>query len=161
MYSGVSERPSFALPVRVTDPAGNRRPSTRRMRPVEQRNLLIAITAAALLLGVLPSSTAAHPEGFSGLRLYVHADRAAAVLTVHTRDMSQWFPPGKYPNYVADVSAALAASAPDLLEVRADGAIAAPSGVRTSSPEVGLIQVEIDYPISPGRLKTLEVWSKH
>jgi hydrogenase/urease accessory protein HupE len=132
------------------------------MDPVDQRNLFVATVAALLLLlGALPSPAVAHPEGFSGLRLHVHADRAAAVLTLHTRDMSQWFPPGKFPNYVTGVSAALAASPSDLLEVRADGAVVDPGGVRVSSPEVGLIQVEIVYPISAGSTKTVEVWSKH
>jgi hydrogenase/urease accessory protein HupE len=74
--------------------------------------------------------------------------------------MSQWFPPGKFPDYVASVSAALAASPSELLEVRADGTVVEPGGVRVSSPEVGLIQVDIDYPLSLGSAKTLEVWSK-
>ena len=131
------------------------------MRRVDPRNLLIAIIAAVLLQGMLPSPADAHPEGFSGLRLHVHADRAVAVLTLHTRDMSQWFPPGKFPDYVPGVSAALAASPRDLLEVRADGIVVEPGGVRVFSPEVGLIRVEIDYPITSGPAKSLEVWSKH
>jgi len=129
------------------------------MRHVSRRKILIAIVAAVLVQSILLSPAEAHPEGFSGFRLHVHADRAVAVLTLHTRDMSQWFPPGKFPNYVTGVSAALAASPSELLEVRADGSVVEPGGVRVSSPEVGLIQVEIDYPIT--QPKTLEVWSKH
>src|SRR5688572_18109717 len=74
-----------------------------------------------LLLALLPIPAVAHPEGFSGLRLRIDIPEATAVLTVHTRDMSRWFPPGDYPNYVPDVSAALAKSPSELIELRADG----------------------------------------
>ena len=124
------------------------------------RTRIGALLALTLLFGVVPQWANAHPEGFSGLRVRVHAPQATAVLTLHTRDMSQWFPPGKFPDYVADVSAALKTGPAELLEVRADGNVVAPADVRVSSPEVGLIQVEIDYPIARDA-RTLEVWSKH
>src|SRR5688500_5119614 len=127
---------------------------------VHDRNRVATLHAVTLLLGIVPSPATAHPEGFSGMRLRVHAEQATAVLTLHTRDMSQWFPPGKFPNYVADVSAALAAGPAELLEVRADGKVIEPADVRVSSPEVGLIQVEIDYPIARDA-RMLQVWSKH
>ncbi|MEA2736252.1 MAG: hypothetical protein QOE14_2703 [Humisphaera sp.] len=121
--------------------------------------------AIAVILAVLavPSAARAHPEGFSGLRLRVYADRATAALTLHTRDMSQWFPPGEFPDYVADVSAALAKRPAELLELRADGKVVEPGAVRTSAPEVGLIEVEIDYALgaAPAAPAALELWSKH
>jgi hydrogenase/urease accessory protein HupE len=115
---------------------------------------------AAFLMCLLPSFAHAHPEGFSGLHLRVQGDSATAVLTLHTRDMSNWFPPGKFPDYVTDVSAALAKSPDQLLELRADANVVEPGAVRVSSPEVGMIQVEVNYAIGAGRA-ALEVWSKH
>jgi hydrogenase/urease accessory protein HupE len=74
--------------------------------------------------------------------------------------MSKWFPPGDYPNYVPDVSAALAKSPSELIELRADGEPISPAAVRVSSPEVGLVQVEIDYALV-GNERAFELWSKH
>src|SRR6476660_4117221 len=71
-----------------------------------------------LLVTALPAS--AHPEGFSGVRILVNPDDLRAVITLHTRDFSHWFPPRRYPNYVADVCRAIEAQAMagDLLEVQ-------------------------------------------
>ena len=106
------------------------------------------------------SPALAHPEGFSGLRILIWPDRARAVLTLHTRDMSRWFPWTKYKDYVADVSRAMEAQPQELLELRVDGRVLSPAKAHAFSPEVGMIEVDIDY-LLPAGAKHLEVWSKH
>ena len=128
------------------------------MKPMARtwRTCLLAI---ALLALTTPMATA-HPQGFSGLRVMISPGQAQAVLTLHTRDLSAWFPPAKYPDYVADVSRYLNAHPDDLLDVRIDGVLAAPTKTHTSSPETGLIEIDIDYPL-PKSAARMEVWSKH
>ena len=120
----------------------------------------ICLVAAALLF-CCASTVSAHPEGFSGLRLVLRDDGIHAILTLHTRDMSRWFPPTKYPNYVADVSKKLAADGPSLLEIQLDDVAATSIAVRTSSPEVGMLEIDLDYPPPAASAKTITVWSKH
>lgn len=102
----------------------------------------------------------AHPEGFSGLRVEVLADRIQVSLTVHTRDMSNWFPPGKYPDYVPQVMAAMSASPGDALEIHLDDQPIPATNPRATLIDVGLIQLELDFS-RPSTAKTLQVWSKH
>jgi hypothetical protein len=112
------------------------------------------------LLFVLCSCVWAHPEGLSGLRLLVWPDHARAILTIHTRDMSNWFPPRRYPNYVADVCAALAASPTDVLQLASGDAPITPTDISATSPEVGLIKLEFSYALAPSTTH-LQIWSKH
>jgi hydrogenase/urease accessory protein HupE len=116
--------------------------------------------AAVILLLLLTAPVRAHPEGFSGLRILIWPDHARAVLTVHTRDMSRWFPWSKYPDYVNDVSRALEGKPEDLLDLRADGRLLTATKAHALQPEVGMIEVDIDYTLPAGG-KHLEVWSKH
>jgi len=116
---------------------------------------------AAVLLFSLASDALAHPEGFSGLRVQVHADRVHAELTIHTRDTTRWFPPGKYPDYVPQVSRALEASADELLEVAYDGKPVSFTSVKAFSPEAGLMQIDLAYPPPPAGAREMRVWSKH
>src|SRR4051812_20200756 len=99
-----------------------------------------------MLVGALPAS--AHPEGFSGVRILVNPDNLRAVITLHTRDFSQWFPPRRYPNYVADVCREIEAQATagDLLEVQLGDQPLTASHSKATSPEIGMIQVEVEYP---------------
>jgi hydrogenase/urease accessory protein HupE len=103
----------------------------------------------AMLLTMLVTAwpASAHPEGFSGVRILVNSDHLRAVITLHTRDFSQWFPPRRYPNYVADVSRAIEvqATAGDLLEVQLGDQPLTASGSHATSPEIGMIQVEVEY----------------
>ena len=63
------------------------------------------VAVVAWLATCLVSSTAlAHPEGFSGMHVKVEGGRIRVEITIHTRDMGAWFPPAKYPDYVADVT---------------------------------------------------------
>ncbi|HTL29172.1 MAG TPA: HupE/UreJ family protein [Tepidisphaeraceae bacterium] len=101
----------------------------------------------------------AHPEGFSGLRAQVQAGRVHVVMTVHTRDMSAWFPPAQYPNYVADVCRAMTNDCREIVAVQFDGTAVDVTGVRVFSPEVGMIELDADYPLSSSA-KTVLVWSK-
>src|SRR5207249_11972365 len=118
------------------------------------------LTPAMLALLIAPTSASAHPEGFSGLRVQILPDKAHAILTLHTRDLTAWFPPGKFPNYVPDVSRELTHDPNDLLEFQADESPIVPANARTSLPEVGLIQIDIDYPWK-SRPASVQFWSRH
>lgn len=109
---------------------------------------------------MLCSPAGAHPEGFSGLRVIIFPDRAHAVLTIHTRDMSAWFPPSQNPDYVASVMRKMREKPDELLEVQFDGVPSAPTEVKTDAPEFGLIQVDLDYPI-PENAREISIWSNH
>lgn len=117
--------------------------------------------AAFLVLLAIGSHADGHAEGFSGLRVQVLGDRVHAALTIHTRDTSDWFPPGKFPDYVPQVSRALAGMPEELIEVAYDDQPVASTHVETSSPETGLIEVALDYPPPPAGARTMRVWSKH
>ena len=68
----------------------------------------------------------AHPEGFSGLHVTIEAAKVRAALTLHTRDFGIWFPPGKYPDYVASVCQELAKSVDGIIELQSAGVPVAP-----------------------------------
>jgi hydrogenase/urease accessory protein HupE len=121
---------------------------------------MIRRSSFIFVLLVLGSRALAHPEGFSGLRVQVYPEKAHAVLTVHTRDLTAWFPPAKYSDYVADVSHELTREPGDLLEVQGDDAPVAPSNVRAMMPEVGMIEIDFDY-VWASRPKAIQIWSKH
>ena len=74
------------------------RPHGSRTQPARLVLLLLANTSFPL------TAVWAHPEGFSGLQVTITADQIQVAVTVHTRDLDAWFPAGKYPNYVADVT---------------------------------------------------------
>jgi len=101
----------------------------------------------------------AHPIGYSGMRFLVYKDKATAILTIHTRDMTDWFPPLKYPDYVTDVCKAIIADPSDLLDIQLDGKVVAANEKRSSSPEVGMIEVDLTYPIAK-MPATIAIWSK-
>jgi hydrogenase/urease accessory protein HupE len=109
---------------------------------------------------LLANIASAHPEGFSGLRVGVAGDKAKAVLTLHTRDMTNWFPPPKFPDYVAQVCNELAKQPNDLLEIQLNGDVIPATNVRVFSPEVGMIEIDLDY-ASPHPIGSISVWSKH
>ena len=102
----------------------------------------------------------AHPVGFSGLRVTISPDVIHVEGTLHTRDLSAWFPPGKYPNYVADVCTHMSANPQEVLEVRLDDQPLPPATVRSWSPETGMIEFDIDYAASAGG-REMTIWSKH
>src|SRR5947207_14526846 len=104
------------------------------------------------------STAGAHPLGFSGLGVVLKKDHAHVALTLHTRDLSGWFPPGtKYPNYVPDICRYLDAHSDEALDFRIDGNLLAPSKIHAFSPETGMIQLDLDYPL-PAAPKQLEIW---
>lgn len=120
----------------------------------------LLILAAYLL--VPADSAMAHPEGFSGMHAKLTANRVSVALTVHTRDMGSWFPPAQYPDYVADVTAALERTADELIEIQIDGQTQSIVAVHAYLLEVGLIEVDIDceLPASADSVELL-IWSKH
>lgn len=118
------------------------------------------VIAAAAVLTV--SRAAAHPEGFSGVHVKVLDEQVRAVVTVHTRDMSAWFPPAKFPDYVPEVCREMQRTAGEIVELQLDGHPLPVAKAATSSPEVGLIQLDIDYQlVLPPREAELLTWAKH
>ena len=111
----------------------------------------------------LPSTAAlAHPEGFSGMQVTINADQIQVAITVHTRDLDAWFPPGKYPNYVADVTREMERTADEIVELQIDGDPQMSESVKAFLLEVGLIEIDVAYPLpDPGDPVELLVWSKH
>lgn len=103
-----------------------------------------AIVTTSLVL-LCAASAAAHPEGFSGLKVDLERSELRASLTVHTRDMGNWFPPRAYPNYVEDVCRAMERMGPELLDVRLDDVPVPPSSARAWLQETGLIRVDLTY----------------
>jgi hypothetical protein len=73
--------------------------------------------------------------------------------------MTDWFPPLKYPDYVNDVCKAIIADPGDLLDIQLDGDVVSASAKRSSSPEVGMIEVDLTYPIAK-MPATIAIWSK-
>jgi hydrogenase/urease accessory protein HupE len=125
------------------------------------RHSLVALAFVSIIALILPGRAGAHPEGFSGLRVRVANDAVHVALTLHTRDMGDWFPPAKHPDYVADVCRSLAATAGDLVDVQFnDKSLPLAASAKTWSPEVGMIEVDLAYP-PPRSAGTMTVWSKH
>src|SRR3954451_6857424 len=89
--------------------------------------------AAVITLLAIAVSSHAHPVGFSGLRVVISADAIHVQGTLHTRDLSAWFPPGRYPNYVPDVCAHMQAAPQEIVEVRLEDQPITPSSIRCSS----------------------------
>jgi hydrogenase/urease accessory protein HupE len=119
------------------------------------------LSLVALLVAALAQTALAHPLGFSGLRVFVHPESIHASLTVHTRDMGRWFPPGRFPDYVPQVCAAMKAAPGEILEISFDdGQAATPFDVKATQIEVGLLEFEIEVP-RPAGARRVQVWSKH
>ncbi len=101
----------------------------------------------------------AHPEGFSGMKVGVWEDRARVVMTLHTRDMGAWFPPAKYNDYIPDVCAELKKQSAGALGIELDGQNIPAIQTAASSPETGMIEIDLEYPITkPSR--QMQVWAK-
>jgi hydrogenase/urease accessory protein HupE len=120
---------------------------------------LLTICVLCGLLGHA-ASVQAHPEGFSGLRISITNQRIVAIVTLHTRDLSMWFPAGKFPNYVEGVCAEMRARPEEVLEIQLGGETLRPAGTRCFSPETGMVQFEADY-VPTVTSANLQVWSKH
>lgn len=71
-------------------------------------------------------------------------------MTLPTCDLARWFPPGQYPNYVADVVRELQNQPDMLLEVRWDDAIARLAHAKVHPGLTGSIVAELDYAIPDG-----------
>jgi hydrogenase/urease accessory protein HupE len=124
------------------------------------RGRLLFILTLLLLAAPAPPALA-HPEGFSGFRFLIRQDKATAIITLHARDLGTWFPPATRLNYAEDVCREIIEKPDDLLEIHFDDAPApiAPTAKRAFTPETGMIQVELTYPIV--RMpSTVTVWSK-
>ena len=118
--------------------------------------------AIAILFSLPTPKAQAHPEGFSGIHVTIHEDHLRVAITVHTRDMGAWFPPGKYPDYVADVTAAMEKTVDEIVELQFDSAPQQTEKVHAFLLEVGLIEIDVDYKLPP-RDSSVEllIWSKH
>lgn len=104
---------------------------------------LVSITL--FLNGAWYTSALAHPEGFSGLTVNITEEGVGASLTLHTRDFGAWFPAHRYPDYVREVSRELEASAADLAELTWNDQPLPMWSAKASSPEIGLIQLDIVF----------------
>ncbi len=93
------------------------------------------------------NSARAHPESVSNLTLSLGPTNLHAVMTLPTRDLTRWFPPGRYQNYVADVLRELQGQADTLLEVRWDDAVGHLSRANIHRGLTGFIIAELDYPL--------------
>jgi hydrogenase/urease accessory protein HupE len=111
-----------------------------------------------LLLGCV-GVVRAHPEGFSGLRVHVWPERVRVIASIHTRDMTAWFPPGQNLNYVADVMGKMRQAPGEIVEVRIGEKVLEPTRVEVAQAEVGLIDAEMWYEL-PAGAGEFEVWSK-
>ncbi|HEX8912211.1 MAG TPA: HupE/UreJ family protein [Humisphaera sp.] len=109
------------------------------------------VTICAVWFG---APAAAHPEGFSGLRVVVEPGAVRLEATIHTRDLDRWFPPRSFPDYVVGVCRGFEREAPDLYAVEIDGSAASPRNARAFLLEPGLIQIDLDYgaPAAPRNL---------
>ncbi len=120
-----------------------------------------SLLAVLLFVGV-PMSSYAHPEGFSGVHVTITPEQVRAQITLHTRDLGTWFPPRAYPDYVADVTRAMEQTVGEMIELRLDDQPLAISGVQAFELEVGLLEIQVDWPL-PAAAEPVEllVWSKH
>lgn len=109
-----------------------------------------------------PALVFGHPEGFSGMHITATSGQLRAAITLHTRDLGAWFPPGQYPDYVADVCRAMEQTIGEIVELQIDGEPLPVAKVRAFLLEVGLIEIDVDY-AWPKSQETVEllVWSKH
>lgn len=110
----------------------------------------------------IPSLAFAHPEGFSGMYVTATPGHLRAAITLHTRDLGTWFPPGQYPDYVADVCRAMEQTVGEIVELQIDEEPLPVAKVKAFLLEVGLIEIDVDYDW-PGSGEAVEllVWSKH
>lgn len=136
---------------------------TDRKRRGRRLNIFLVRSAISLLCLGLPKADAfAHPEGFSGLHVTITGDHIRAALTLHTRDLGTWFPPGKYPDYVADVTREMAQTVGEIVELQVDEQPLPVDGVKAFLLEVGLIEIDVDFRLPmPTDTVELLVWSKH
>ena len=122
----------------------------------------VMLTLRALVVLMVAVPAWAHPEGFSGLKVDLESGEMRASLTLHTRDMGNWFPPGAYANYVQDVCRAMERSSPELLDVRMNDVPVLPVASKAWSPETGMIRVDLAYRYpSADALQFLWVASPH
>lgn len=114
-----------------------------------------------MLFGGLSTTVHAHPESLSNLRLVIGAQELHATLTLPVRDLTRWFPPGRYANYTADVVNELQRTGGTLLDIDWDGeSVAASKNVNVHPGKTGFIIAEICYPVPAGG-SALRVRSAH
>lgn len=116
------------------------------------------LITASLLIAQAPAPALAHPESVSSLRLTLESDGIHLLLILPTRDLSRWFPPGKFKNYQADVARELNGVAKDLAVVACDEQVVAARHASARMGMVGQIVIEADYPL-PGGAESLQLQS--
>ncbi|MDZ4850471.1 MAG: HupE/UreJ family protein [Pirellulaceae bacterium] len=125
-------------------------------------NLALQFALFPFLVLLLSQQAEAHPEGFSGLHVTITADRVRAAITLHTRDLGTWFPPGNFPDYVADVCREMERTVGEMIDARTDDQSLEIEQAHAFLLEVGLIEIDVDFPL-PTNSETVDllVWSKH
>ncbi|HEY3787377.1 MAG TPA: hypothetical protein VGL71_00925 [Urbifossiella sp.] len=111
---------------------------------------LTPLLAVLLFLG-LGAPAQAHPESLSNLRLVLGTKDLRATLTLPLRDLTAWFPPGRYHNYISDVVAELQKTGDSLIEVSWDDSAAlSPLSVNVHPGSTGFIVAEMRYAATAG-----------
>jgi len=106
---------------------------------------LLPLLSVFLFLGI-SGPAQAHPESLSNLRLVIGAKDLRATLTLPLRDLTGWFPPGRYHNYIADVVGELQKTGDSLIEVSwDDAAVLTPLSVNVHPGKTGFIIAELRY----------------
>jgi hypothetical protein len=131
--------------------------SRRHGNSDDLRNNRLLPLLSVLLFFTIPVPAQAHPESLSNLRLVLGARELHATLTLPVRDLTGWFPPGRYHNYIADVVGELQKEEAGLLEVSFDdGAALTPLNVAVHPGKPGFILADFRYGV-PAEINTLVV----
>ena len=105
-----------------------------------------------LAIGVvllLPGVALAHPESISTVELQFEKQGAHLTLTLQTRDLNGWFPPGNQTDYKTYVLHGLSEQAGGLFEFQADGQDVPASDINVHSDKPGCIRVELFFKYPP------------
>lgn len=126
--------------------------------PLQRSAARWSVVAFLVATALLSRTTLAHPESFSNVRFTLSPSAMHVTLILPVRDLSRWFPPGRYKNYTADVVRELSTQVGDLLVVGWDGEIAKPTHTNVHAGQVGFIIVEEDF-VTPAKAGSLAVRS--
>lgn len=88
---------------------------------------LISFLLMGAVIALAPRAAQAHPESVSSLRLVLGPSATHVTVILPVRDLSRWFPPGRFKNYTSNVAAELAAQAPDLVLLAWDEQVQRPT----------------------------------
>jgi hypothetical protein len=91
---------------------------------------------------LLTAPVNAHPQSISTVEVQIQKHGAKVSLTLQTRDLNSWFPPGNHADYKSYVLSGLKEQAPDLFEFQVDGQEAAASDITVHGDKPGCVRVD-------------------